>query len=295
MDTVRVLAPAKVNLFLGVGGVRLDGYHTVSTVLHTLQLADELALTPASSLSLTCTPDVGVPAQGNLAWRAAHALGIAFGRTPEVAIELRKVIPHGAGLGGGSSDAAAVIAGLATVWDEDPLDPRCLAVARSLGADVPFFLLGGAALMSGRGDVFERHLPTLDAPVVVVKPDASVSTAAAYRAFDAAPVPSGSSDGVVEALRAADATKLGAAMDNNLAAVATNLVPEVGNVVAQLQASEGVLGACVAGSGSAVFAICDDDADVESMAERARERGWWAVATRLGDSGVEVSYGSESE
>lgn len=295
MDAIRVFAPAKVNLFLGVGGVRPDGYHAVTTVLHALELCDELLLVSAERLSLVCGAELGVPVERNLVWRAALAMGDAFGREPAVAIELCKRVPHGAGLGGGSSDAAATIAGLATLWDEDPLGPRCLSVARSLGADVPFFLLGGAALMTGRGDVFDRHLPALDTPVVVVKPPQPVPTAEAYRAFDAAPLPAGSPDAVIEALRARDAEKLAAALDNNLAQVASSLVPAVGEAVAFLEAADGVLGACVAGSGSAVFGLCADEASAEASAAAARDRGWWAAATMLSPDGVAVGEGTECQ
>lgn len=286
---VTLSAPAKVNLFLGVGGTRPDGYHAVTTVLHTLELADEIHIAEAPELTLTCTADLCIPAEKNLAWRAATSLGEAFGRRAEVAIELRKMVPHGAGLGGGSSDAAAVIAGLATLWGESHLDPRCLNVARSLGSDVPFFLLGGAALMTGRGDVFERHLPAMDTPVVLVKPADPVSTAEAYRTFDASPEPPGVPDPVVAALKAHDAAALGGALSNNLAAVAQTLVPTVGEALAFLSAAGDTLGACVAGSGSAVFALCPDDAVAERIADEATAHGWWSAATRLSASGVEVT------
>ena len=155
MNSVRVQAPAKVNLFLGVGEVLADGYHAVTTVMHAIDLRDEVVLAPAGVLSLVCVPDVGVPAERNLAWRAATEMGSRFGRDPRVEITLTKHTPHGAGLGGGSSDAAAVIAGLAYLWGADRRDDRCIGAARALGADVAFFL--GE---DGRGDVLRatEHL-----------------------------------------------------------------------------------------------------------------------------------------
>jgi len=110
-ESVHVLAPAKVNLFLGVGGVRPDGYHTVDAVFHELDLADEVSLVAADELWVTCDPDVGVGIEDNLAAKAARAFGGLVGREPNVHITIRKHVPHGAGLGGGSSDAAAVIRG----------------------------------------------------------------------------------------------------------------------------------------------------------------------------------------
>ena len=285
---VRVVAPAKVNLFLGVGSTRADGFHDVSTVLHALELADELTIEPARSLTVRCVPDLCIPAEHNLAWRAANTLADALGCVPAVSISIEKRIPHGAGLGGGSSDAAAVIAGLAVLWDVDPLDPRCLRTAGLLGADVPFFLMGGAALMRGRGDVFDKHLPAMETPVVLVKPQAAVSTAEAYRSFDAQPVVAGEPDAVMAALKADDEVRLGAALYNNMTHASVGLVPEVGEALELVAASEGVSGALVAGSGSAVFGLCADEADAERIALIARNRGFWSVATRLSQSGVEI-------
>lgn len=287
---ITVLAPAKINLFLGVGEVLPDGYHAVTTVLHTLELHDELVMTEADSLSLTCEHDLGIECERNLAWRAAEAMGVAFGRQSAVTIELHKHVPHGAGLGGGSSDAASVVAGLATLWGAEPLDPRCVRVAASLGADVPFFLgRTGCALMTGRGDVFDRELTALPGlPVVVVKPPQPVPTAAAYAQFDANPQPVGDPSAVIEALERADAGALVSAVANNMEPAACTLVQDVRQVRDWLTGSDGVAGALVAGSGSAVVGFCDSGKRAEEIAERAKQRGWWAVPTRTGGSGVSI-------
>lgn len=284
------IAPAKVNLFLGVGPIRADGYHSVTTVLHALELSDSIELAPASGLTLTCDPDVGVPTERNLAYAAACAMGSAFGREPAVALSLVKRIPPGAGLGGGSSDGAAVVAALAMLWGVDPLSAECLRVAASLGADVPFFLgRSGAALMGGRGDEFVRELPGLAAtPVVLVRPIEPVATAAAYRAFDAAPQAAGDPEQVVAALESHDPVRLAAALDNNMERAARTVVPEVADALAWLRDAPGVIGAAVAGSGSAVFGLCASDVHAADAAGEAAQHGWWSVATRLRASGVEV-------
>lgn len=290
---VRVIAPAKVNLFLGVGPVRSDGYHDVTTVLHTLELHDTLTLSPAEKPSLTCSAELGVPAEDNLAYRALVALADVLGREPHVAIALNKRIPHGAGLGGGSSDAAAVIAGAARMWDVDPLDERCVEVAASLGADVPFFLQpSGCALMVGRGDRFERVLPAMPGvPAVIVKPPAPVPTARAYRAFDEHPMPAGRPDAVVSALEAADAGALAAALANNLESAAGDVVPEVAEALAWVSGSAGVTGAVVAGSGSAVLGVCADDEFAKRLADAAQQQGWLGIPTALAGAGVSVTEG----
>lgn len=286
---VCVVAPAKVNLYLGVGAALPSGYHAVTSVLHTLELADELTIAEAGSLSLSCVTDLGIPPEENLVWRAAVAMGEATGREPGLGIEIVKRIPHGAGLGGGSSDAAAAIAGIAHLWGEDPLDERFLEIARSLGADVPFFLYGGAALMGGRGDELVRLLPALDAPVLLVRPARPVSTAAAYRAFDAAPSPAADESETVEALVARDVDALARALANNMEAASVAVVPEVGEALAWVRTQHGVLGAAVAGSGSAVFALVTSSERTRALADEAAANGWWSVATSLRQPSVCVA------
>lgn len=288
---LRVLAPAKVNLHLGVGPVGPDGYHELTSVFHTLDLADEIAVRPADRLSVSCTADLGIPEERNLAYRAAVAMGEAFGFEPAVHVAVDKRIPSGGGLGGGSSDAAAVIAALAVMRGVDPLDDRCLAVARTLGADVSFFLVpGGAALMTGRGDVVERELPACaGVPVVLVAPRLPVSTAAAYAAFDAHPVAADSPARVVAALEEGDSAAVGHALFNNLTSAAISVVAEVGEALAWVHRCGGVTGALVSGSGSTVFALCESAGDVRRIADAASREGWWSAATALGARGVSVN------
>lgn len=286
---VRVSAPAKVNLHLAIGPLLADGYHPVRTIIHALELHDALTITDGVPLSFTCATELGIPAEQNLALRAARALAGAVGRELAVAITLEKVIPSGAGLGGGSADAAAVLCGLAALWELDPRDPRVTAVARSLGADVPFFLTGGAALLGGRGDALERVLPPLDAPVVLVKPGQPVPTAAAYRAFDrlpAAQVPD--EQALASALEARDPARAGSLLYNAMTPASVQIVPAIADALALVRTHPGALGAAVAGSGSAVFGIFDDPAAAERCAEAALAAGYWSQATRFSAGGCRV-------
>lgn len=162
---LRLRAPAKVNWSLEVLGRRPDGYHEVRTVLQTVALSDWVALSPADDLSLALRGEAdrlaGEPPEANLAYRAAARLRREFSRTPPersgrpsgVHIALEKGVPVAAGLGGGSSDAAAVLRGLRALWRLPISDDDLALLAAELGADVPFFLRGGVALASGRGDV----------------------------------------------------------------------------------------------------------------------------------------------
>lgn len=285
--TVQVTAPAKVNLFLGVGARRNDGYHDVVTVMHMLELADIVTVAEAASLSVTTTPDLGVPESDNLAYRAAADFGAALGVPSAVSIHIEKRVPHGAGLGGGSSDAAAVIAALCALHDRHASDPEVLAVAAAIGADVPFFLAGPAALMAGRGDLLVRGLPPVRVPVVVIKPARPVPTAEAYREFDRLPVPAAEPGPLVASLERGELDV--EAISNNLARAAVALVPESGDALALVTSFDGVRAATVSGSGSSVFAVCSDFDAAAEAAERAQEAGWWATATWTSCDGMTVT------
>ena len=289
MRRLTVVAPAKINLFLGIGDARSDGHHDLHSIFQTLQLHDTVRLTPADELTVRCDVDVGCPPQANLAALAARAFSEAFKVDAFVDIAIEKRIPAGAGLAGGSSDAAAVLAGLAH-WASVPLaDERLHRVARILGADVAFFLYGGAALMGGRGDRLVHHLPDVDFNLALVKPAVGVSTAAAYRAFDADPQPLGDWVGVEAALREGDVAVIAEHMHNNMTSASVSLVPEVGDALAWTSAQDGVYGALVSGSGSSVFGVCRDANTARGVVEAAEERGLWAVATASRPQGVHVT------
>lgn len=288
--TTRIVAtaPAKVNLCLAVGDRRSDGYHSVDTVLHCLTLADTVTVEPADALALHCQPSVGIPDERNLAYKAAVAFAEKTGIEASVDIRVEKRIPHGAGLAGGSSDAAAVIAALALLNGLERTDPRCLAAASQLGADIAFFLHGAAALMTGRGEQLVRTLPALDAPLVLIKPQQPVPTGAAYAAFDAAPQAPVGCERVQEALENADPALLARSLANNLEVASATVVPEVAVALAWVRAQEGVTGALLAGSGSAVFALVADDAAAEKLVSDAEGRGWWAMKSSLSSEGLVV-------
>lgn len=182
---VTLRAEAKINLVLEVLARREDGYHEVRTVLQTIDLADELSLEPASELVLTCSlPDLET--EDNLVVRAGRILQQELGEPRGARIHLTKRIPVAAGLGGGSSDAAAVLLGLNRLWGLDMDVQRLLELAAQLGSDVPFFLIGGAAVADGRG---ENVTPLLPPPgeyqVVLLHPPIAIEgkTAALYRAL----------------------------------------------------------------------------------------------------------------
>ena len=282
---IRVPAPAKINLYLGVHTQRdAQGYHRVDSVMAALDLSDTVELSEADELSVVTIPDVGILQERNTAYRAAVDLGRALEREPLVRIGIEKHIPLCAGLGGPSTDAAAVLLGLGKLWGLKAEDPVLDEVARSVGVDVPFFLHGSPAYLSGRGDELEETFPLEDElPVVLVKPnEGGLSTADAYRRFDEAPEPLPPLEPVLQALRAGRSGLLPELAANNLAQAACALAPEIAEVLAWLRARPGVLAADVCGSGSCSYAICSSAGTAEDAAEAARMAGnWWSCATSM--------------
>ena len=283
MSRSLILRPsAKINLMLRVGPARRDGFHDVRTILQSIALSDTLVITPRKGPFVLATRALGVPTdQTNLVWRAAAALWRALGRDGEprdVHIKLDKQIPTEAGLGGGSADAAAALAGLNRVWSGRRSRRDLLRLAADLGSDVPFFLHGGTALGAGRG---EELYPLEDARrlgVVVIKPSFGVPTADAYRWLDA--------DRAAGQDPRADAeSELDIGWEHGPVTLANDLEgpvarrhPEIAEMVGACL-REGAIGAAMTGSGSAVFGVF-----AESLGQRAarklRRPGWLVLLTR---------------
>lgn len=290
-----MLARAKVNLLLAVRpGAGADGYHAVTSVMCALELADavEAGARREPGLSLACRPDPvaerGLPPERNLAWRAAQAMAERFERPLALDISIEKRIPSEAGLGGGSSDAAAVMRALAAAWGVEARDPRLVETAASLGADVPFFLEDAPGLFVGRGDVPVERFRPFALPVALVKPPGGVSTARAYRELDrlAPAVPDAAP--LLDALRRGDAGRVPFLCANNMEGAAAACEPAVGEALAFLGSREGGLGRpLLCGSGSCAALFCASDEAASAVAAQARACGWWASATRtLGPQGA---------
>jgi 4-diphosphocytidyl-2-C-methyl-D-erythritol kinase len=176
-------AYAKINIGLHILGKRTDGYHDIETVFHRVNPYDEIIIEPSASVTLTCT-DPALPTDDrNLCIRAAQLLKKYTGENRGAAITLEKNIPIGAGLGGGSSDAAATLLGLTKLWDLNIDEATLRTLAFQLGSDVPYFLKEGSAHACGRGEILEYfHLP-LPYWIIVVYPNIHISTAWAYNQF----------------------------------------------------------------------------------------------------------------
>jgi len=269
--TMRVKSFAKINLTLRVLAIRADGYHELRTTFQSLALHDTLTLTERSGpFEITCT-EPACPVDGsNLVWKAADALWRVMKRRGEpanVRVDIVKRIPLQSGLGGGSSNAAAALAALTRLWRARVTDAGLIAIARDLGADVPYFLHGGTALGVDRGDLL---FPLDDVPrtwVVLAVPRFGVSTRVAYQWWDewrtdprhAIDRPGRRHDGI-PGLDLPDHE-----LRNDLEAPVAMRQPAIGRITARLRAS-GAVYAAMSGSGSAVFGLFDRKARAEAAA-----------------------------
>jgi 4-diphosphocytidyl-2-C-methyl-D-erythritol kinase len=275
MKAPRARAFAKINLSLRVLGTRPDGFHELRTIFQSLALHDTLTFVPtAGPFRFTCDDPGCPPDSANLVVRAARLVWKAAGRrgAPEgITIRLQKRIPMKAGLGGGSSDGAAAIRALGTLWRVD--GKRQQAIAASLGADVPYFFEGGTVLGLGRGD----HLfPLQDRPpawVVLVLPAFGVSTADAFRWFDRARP--GRAARPRRAAQRADDSQL----VNDLEAPVGRRHPEIGRLIRALRRS-GASHAAMTGSGSTVFGLFSRRNDAIEAAAALLGRGRRTLVTR---------------
>jgi len=277
--SVTVRAPAKINLHLGVGAVREDGFHPLMTVFHAVDLYDEVTVEAADDWSIVVTSDgpideSGVPTdESNLVVRAGRALADHHGLERAARIELRKGIPVAGGMAGGSADAAATLVALDRLWGLDSGDRVLFDLAGSLGSDVPFGLVGRNALGTGRGEQVEQ-LPGVEVARhwVVVPGAGGLSTPAVYRRFDeltpAAPEQPRAPYRLVEFLGdpVADVAPL---LHNDLQPAALDLRPELGDLLAAGEAA-GALRGLVSGSGPTCVFLCESAPAAETVAERLR-------------------------
>ena len=286
---MRVRAYAKINLSLRVLAARPDGYHELRTIFQSIALHDTLTIRAARGpFRLTCD-DPDCPADyTNLIWRAADAMWKAArrkGAPRGVAIELQKRIPMHAGLGGGSSDAAAAVRVFARMWRVD--EGRARAIGRELGADVPFFFEGGTVLGLERGDLLFPLIDRPPASVVLVFPDFGVSTREAFAWWDA--IANARVGRPFRGRRAAASGhpervplrgRVGRELVNDLEPVVSERHPEIARIVTRLR-NAGASQAAMSGSGSTVFGLFRSHAAAGRAARALRARSRQAQVTTL--------------
>lgn len=274
---LRIHSYAKINVALAVLGKRPDGYHNIQTIFQSIDLHDELEFHLSERMEIQCENLPGVQKENNLIWKAADTLSRTVPGNRGAFITLKKRIPAGAGLGGGSSNAAATLLGLCKLWQIDCSESALLALAAGLGSDVPFFLRGGTVLGSGRGEILN---PLPDMPfehLVVLFPGVHVSTSEAYRSLNLG-LTSATEDNRIHRFCSQMQKKSNsylAGIFNDFEASVLSAYPpirEAGDFLRR-QGAEAVM---LSGSGSAVFGFFPSEESAHA-ASRAATRETWQV------------------
>ncbi|BCL21014.1 4-(cytidine 5'-diphospho)-2-C-methyl-D-erythritol kinase [Streptomyces tuirus] len=278
--SVTVRVPAKVNVQLAVGAARPDGFHDLANVFLAVGLYDEITVTPADELRVTCDgPDANqVPLdRTNLAARAAVALAERHGRSPDVHVHIAKDIPVAGGMAGGSADGAGALVACDALWGTGASREELLEICAELGSDVPFSLVGGAALGTGRGEQLTPLEVGGTFHWVFAMAGRGLSTPAVFREFDRLgegtdipePVASGE---LLAALAKGDPDALAAAVSNDLQPAALSLFPELAGTLAAGRAA-GALTALVSGSGPTTAFLVRDPESAAAVAQALLSSG----------------------
>jgi 4-diphosphocytidyl-2-C-methyl-D-erythritol kinase len=277
-DVINIPAFAKINWVLRVLGRRSDQYHEIETVLQTISLHDRLSFRKSTDGKITFScDDPSLPAdRSNLVSRAAHALRARCKIDHGAHISLEKRVPVGSGLGGGSSDAAMTLVGLSRLWNLRLSRAEILSTAAELGADVPFFLVGGRALGVGTG----THVTTLpDVPdqyLLILMPKVSVSTKMAYESLNAPALTTVSGDTILSSSRKGSGSDLSypQELQNDFEVAVLRLHPEIATA-RQALLSTGARTAMLAGSGASVFGVFENKEAQERAIQAVKmEAGW---------------------
>ena len=269
--------PAKINWSLYVLDRRDDGYHNILSLMQCVGLYDTMTFEQASAIEFQS--DMRIPKEMNLVFRAAIALKEATGKDLGARIVLRKEVPTGAGLGGGSSDAAFTLVGLNRLWDLGIGLEELKKIAASLGSDVPFFLECPAALVQGRGEILHSRRVSGSRTLLLVKPEAAIPTAWAYgKIADSRGVRSGISDLtnteeklnniklIINTLNEGPLSILRSALHNDFEQIAIERHPVIGEIKSEMLAA-GAVATLLSGSGSAVFGLFEDRRRAEEAAK----------------------------
>jgi 4-diphosphocytidyl-2-C-methyl-D-erythritol kinase len=289
MERISLHAPAKINLRLDVLGKRPDGYHEIRTWIYPISLADELHITKvnAATITISCShPDLPL-GEENLVHRAAALFLKEHALSGGVEIEIIKRIPLAAGLGGGSSDAAAVLKGMNILWNSNvPLD-GLMEMGAQIGADVPFFIFGTGAVMGGRGEQVIKTLPSLTLWMLLVNPGRSLSTREVYERGKWG-LTKGRGDNRIS-MPPQDLEKMGTFLQNDLEGPALELFPSIGHIKACMIEAE-ASGVLMTGSGPTVFGLFAQESEAQRAARDLKmEEGWISfVAHMLSDIEAEV-------
>lgn len=252
------LAPAKLNLYLKVVGKRADGYHFIESVMQTIDLFDilDIELIDKEDILITCNEE-DIPCDNrNIAYKCAYELFNYLGIKKGVKIDIKKNIPYGAGLGGGSSDGATVIVALNKMLSLNLSLEELIKIGGKVGADIPFLILGGTAKVRGIGEVVERVLSVKNCFFVIVKPPAYVSTKEAYEKIDKELINRRSNfNNILKSIENKDILKMSNYLENDFEIIAPKIIDEVKRKLSDT----GAINSLMTGSGPAVFGLFRDE------------------------------------
>ncbi len=284
MKRIFLRAAAKLNFTLDITGTRPDGYHLLRMVMQSVSVYDTLALQKAPEISLQAA-QLATPQ--NLAWKAAAAFFARTGIAGGVSITLEKAIPSQAGMGGGSADAAGVLVGLNTLYKAGLSTEALQEIGETIGADVPYCIVGGTALVEGIGDLVTPLAPMRGGAFAVLKPSWGISTVEAYRAYDQAPCPNHpDTETLARDLAAGNLQGLAPNMVNVLEQASGHL-DEI-EVLRQLLLERGALAARMTGSGSAVYGVFPDLEQAKACVSQISRPGLWTYAAEPVKQGIEI-------
>jgi 4-diphosphocytidyl-2-C-methyl-D-erythritol kinase len=271
LEKLSIKAPAKINLYLEVLRKRADGFHEIESLMQAVDLYDKLYLEKSNAIELTCSdPNLSTDIN-NLVFRAATALQDRF-PFPGAKIKLIKKIPMGAGLGGGSSDAAYALRGLCQLYGLRPSFEEISEIAASIGSDVPFFLSSGQALIKGRGEIIEPVTLTLDYEIIIISPSIAISTAEAYGNIKIDLTKERIGPLIKSRINFSDLLRLARYFRNDLEEVALTKNPELAQLKRSLLGS-GAFYSSMTGSGSSFYGLFSIKTIKQEMLENLIEQG----------------------
>lgn len=263
---------AKINLTLSVGKKRKDGYHDIDSVMHSISLHDKITLEKSGEISLSVTKGSAPSGQENLMWKAAELFLAETGISGGVRMELEKHIPAQAGLGGGSSDAAAVLRGLNRLMKTGLSAEELSDMGKRIGADVPFCITGGCCRCRGIGEKLTKVPGWNGLPLVIVRPPVAVETGKAYAVLDRAEKQTGNkTDACIRALEEKDRKKLAESLSNDFEKALFAEEPVLEETSRRLALFSRPL--LMTGSGSAFFVIAESRTDRKRLAEEIKKEG----------------------
>jgi len=268
---IKVAAPAKINLFLEILGKRPDGYHEIETVMQGVSIFDYLYLEEHNKgVELTCSnPKLGT-GEENLVVKAVRLLQKESGVLQGVKIHLEKNIPVGAGLGGGSSDAAATLCALNRLWKLGYDEKRLMSLAGKLGSDTPFFVTGHTAVCKGRGEVVVPYPLNVKYTYIIIYPRFEVSTATVYKNFKINLTKNLKDVSFfMQKLGSGNPEELGLCLHNRLEDVVFRLYPDLGKIKKTLT-TLGFCGTLLSGSGSALYGLYKGENNLKEIEQKIR-------------------------